>query len=208
MIAQAFFERSVRRRRVGRRLHRALLRGLAPLLLSVLLLGMSGGPVPGSTLELVDGAGHRLPRFEASGIAYFRGYLVVVDDTLNSIFVFDRKGRLSYDIEPNGFPRPRAKFEGLTVDAPRGRFFVVGSHTGWDRESLENSSVLLRFQLEERAGKLVVDESSAVRLPLWRSFERRGLWRPGGMNIEGIAYDPAEDHLYIGLREPPDRAKP
>jgi hypothetical protein len=131
----------------------------------------------------------------------------VVDDTLNSLFVFDRTGRLSYDIESDRFPHPRAKFEGLAVDAPRGRIFVAGSHTGWDQESLENSSLLLRAHLEERAGRLAVDESSVVRLPLWRSFERLGLWKPGGMKVEGLAYDPAKDHLYIGLREPHDRAR-
>jgi hypothetical protein len=176
--------------RITRRSLTVAVRRLAPLLLSVLVLGMSPAPVPGSVGELVDGGGQRFPRFEASGIACFRGHLLVVDDTLNSLFVFDRKGRLSYRVESDRFPHSRAKFEGLAVDAPRGRVFVAGSHTGWDHQSLENSSVLLRLRLEERAGQLVVDESSVVRLPIWRGFERLGLWKPGGMNVEGLADDP------------------
>jgi hypothetical protein len=162
---------------------------------------------PGSLLELSDSGGHRLGRFEASGVAYFKGKLIVIDDTLNSLFVFDRAGRLSQTIESDRFPHPRAKFEDLAVDGPAGRLFVMGSHTGWDRESLENSSILLSVQIAEREGRVVLDDSSVVRLPLWRSFERLGLWKPGGMNVEGLAYDPASDYLYIGLREPRDRAR-
>jgi hypothetical protein len=192
---------------IGCRLLRAFSAGLALVVPLVLLLGLSRGPVGGSLLELADGAGGRFARFEASGIAYFRGNLVVVDDTLNSLFVFDRAGRLSYGIDSDCFPHPRAKFEGVAVDAPRGRVFIAGSHTGWDQESLEDSSLLLRVHLEERAGKLAVDESSVVRCPIWRSFERLGLWKPGGMSAEGLAYDPARDHLYLGLREPHDRAR-
>jgi hypothetical protein len=191
-------------RRVGARPHRAV---LASALLSSLLLGIGPGPFPGSVRELVDEHGHRFARFEASGMAYFRGKLIIVDDTLNSIFVFDRTGTLSQRIEPISFPKPRAKFEAVAADPPGGRLFILGSHTGWDRESLANASMLLRLRLEERGGRLVVDDSSVVQLPLWRSFERLGLWTPGGMNVEGLAYDPASGYVYVGLREPSDRAR-
>lgn len=163
--------------------------------------------IPGVILELVDERARRIPRLEASGIAYYNGNLIVVDDTLNDLFVFDRTGRLSHRIESERFPRARAKFEDLTVDPSNGSFFAVGSHEGWDRQSLEDLSVLLGFRLVERDARLVVDEPSVKRLPLHRGFEQVGLWKPRRMKIEGLAYDPRQGYLYVGLRVPSDRAR-
>jgi hypothetical protein len=162
----------------------------------------------GALVELVDSEGQRIPRLEASGIVYYQGQFIVVDDTLNSLFVFDRGGRLSYSIDSDVFPRQRAKFEDLTFGPATGDFFVVGSHEGWDREVLARVSVLLRFRLNRRAdGKLAVDEVSVEELPLYKSFDRLGLWKPGSMKIEGLAFDSTHEHLYVGLREPADRAR-
>ena len=161
----------------------------------------------GMLLELVDGGGFRIPRLEASGIVCFQDKFIVADDTVNHLFVFDREGRLSYHIESDRFPREKAKFEDLTFDASTGTFFVVGSHQGWDYENLESLSVLLRFKLKKVEQKLTVDEASVESLPLFRSFDQIGLWKPDSMKIEGLAYDSARDHLYVGLREPVDRAR-
>ncbi len=178
---------------------------VAPIVLSVGLA--ASDPRLGTLLELVDGGGRRLPRLEASGIVYFHDKFIVADDTINNLFVFDRQGRLSYDIESDRFPSQKAKFEDLALDASTGSLFVVGSHQGWDRENLESLSVLLRFKLKKVDQKLTVDEASVESLPLYRSFDRIGLWRPDAMKIEGLAYDSARDHLYVGLREPVDRAR-
>jgi hypothetical protein len=62
--------------------------------------------------------------------------------------------------------------------------------------------------LNRRAdGKLAVDEVSVEELPLYKSFDRLGLWKPGTMKIEGLAFDSIREHLYVGLREPADRAR-
>jgi hypothetical protein len=157
---------------------------------------------------LVGSEGQRIARLEASGIVFYQGQFIVVDDTLNSLFVFDRGGRLSYSIESDVFPQQRAKFEDLTFGAATGDFFVVGSHEGWDREVLARVSVLLRFRLNRREdGKLAVDELSVEEMPLYKSFDRLGLWKPGTMKIEGLAFDSIREHLYVGLREPADRAR-
>jgi hypothetical protein len=167
----------------------------------------AGGSSSGALLELVDLAGERISRLEASGIAYFAGRLIVVDDTLNSLFVFDRQGKLSYRIESGRFPTDRAKFEDLAFDETTGVFFAVGSHEGFNSEFLERTSVFLRFRLVDRDGVLAVDEESVTQLPLFKSFGLLGLWKPEGMKIEGLAYDPLGDNLYVGLRQPSDKAR-
>ncbi len=167
----------------------------------------AGGPPNGALLELVDRQGRRISRLEASGIAYFAERLIVVDDTLNSLFVFDRQGKLSYRIESGRFPTDRAKFEDLAFDETSGFFFAVGSHEGWNPAVLERLSVFLRFRLVETDGVLAVDEESVTKLPLFKSFELLGLWKPKGMKIEGLAYDPSREVVYVGLRQPSDKAR-
>lgn len=161
----------------------------------------------GSLIELVGADGQRIPRLEASGIAYYQGQLVVVDDSLNSLFFFDLLGRLSFRIDPMRFPREAVKFEDLAFDPTSRSFFAVGSHSGRERERFERTSVLLRFRLRRDGHGVGIDEEGVERLPLYRSFERLGLWRPKGMKIEGLAVGPGADHLYVGLREPTDRAR-
>jgi hypothetical protein len=185
----------------------AFRRSLRLVALCLLGIGAVLAAGPNNLLELVDEEGRSMPRFEASGLAYFKDRLLVVDDTLNWIFVFSRDGRLLQRMEPARFPELRAKFEDLAFDPSTGDFFAVGSHEGWDQAVLENLSVLLRFRVVEQKGTLTVDESSVERLPLYQSFERLGLWKPNGMKIEGLAYDTEKDHLYVGLRKPRDRAR-
>ena len=180
-----------------------------PWLIALCVVGLGAVSKAGSNslFELVDEEGRRIDRFEASGLAYFKDRLLVVDDTLNWIFVFNRDGKLVQRLEPARFPEPRAKFEDLAFDPFTGYFFAVGSHEGWDQAALENMSVLLRFRVAEHEATLTVDEDSVERLPLYKSFDRLGLWKPKGMKIEGLAYDTENDHLYIGLRKPGDRAR-
>jgi hypothetical protein len=175
--------------------------------ISALSLGVIPTVDSGSLVELVDEDGRRIDRFEASGLAYFEDRLLVVDDTLNFVFVFNRDGKMLQRIEPARFPKLRAKFEDLAFDPSTGTFFAVGSHEGWDQATLENLSVLLHFRVVEQEGMLTVEDSSVENLPLNKSFELLGLWKPEGMKIEGLAYDSENDHLYIGLREPRDRAR-
>jgi hypothetical protein len=163
--------------------------------------------VSGSLLELRDANGQRLPRLEASGIAYYQGRLVVVDDILSSLFIFDRMGKLSETVALTGFPPEGSKFEDLAIDPATHSFFAVGSHSGWDREVLEATSVLLRFRLGEGSEGLELHQDRIEAFPLYKSFEKLGLWRPMGMKIEGLAVDPKSAELYVGLREPIDRAR-
>jgi hypothetical protein len=158
----------------------------------------------------VDHGGRRWALFGLVVLAVVvapRLQLVVVDDTLNTLFFFALLGRLSLRIDPLRFPRDAVKFEDLTFDPATRSFFAVGSHSGWERERFERSSVLLRFRLRRDGHGIGIEEDRIESLPLYRSFERLGLWRPKGMKIEGLAVGPGTDHLYIGLREPTDRAR-
>ena len=107
--------------------------------------------IDGFLLELRDANRQRIPRLEASGIAYFQGRLVVVDDILSSLFVFDRLGILSQTVTLQGFPTEGAKFEDLAFDVLSQSFFAVGSHSGWEQDVLQATSVLLRFASKKGA---------------------------------------------------------
>jgi hypothetical protein len=158
---------------------------------------------------LVDESGRPFERLEASGVSYVQGRLAVVDDTVNSLFVFDTKGKLVERLDSDRFPGSQAKFEDISFTpfpsgSSGGTLFVVGSPSGLDGPMLERHSVLLEFQLRE----LAAIESASVRpLPLYRAFERLGLWRVEGMKIEGLAVGDGGEALYVGLRQPVDRAR-
>jgi hypothetical protein len=164
---------------------------------------------PGVLHVLVDESGRPFERLEASGVAYVQGRLAVVDDTVNSLFLFDTGGRLVERLDSDRFPGSQAKFEDISFapyqsGSPGGTFFVVGAHSGLDGPMLERHSVLLEFRLRE----LGAIETASVRpLPLYRAFERLGLWRAEGMKIEGLAVGDEGESLYVGLREPVDRAR-
>jgi len=154
---------------------------------------------PGEVYEL--GA---FERFEASGVSYFAGRLAVVDDTLNSLFLFDARGRSLETLDAEHLPSQRAKFEDVAFHLESKTFFAVGSHEGWTEEALRQLSVLLEFRLADISA---IDEDSVRRLPLWEGFDKLGLWKPKGMKVEGLAVDASGETLYVGLREPADRAR-
>ena len=154
---------------------------------------------PGEVYEL--GA---FERFEASGVSYVAGRLAVVDDTLNSLFLFDARGGSIKTLDSEYLPRQRAKFEDVAFHLESKTFFAVGSHEGWTEKTLRQLSVLLEFRL---ADIQAIDKDSVRQLPLWEGFDKLGLWKPKGMKIEGLAVDTSGETLYVGLREPADRAR-
>jgi hypothetical protein len=153
---------------------------------------------------LVDESGQPFERLEASGVTYASGRLVVVDDTVNEVFLFDTGGKLVERMESDRFPVEQAKFEEIAFEESSRTFLAVGSHSGVDFPMLERHSVLLEFRLGEIHG---IEADTVRRLPLHRAFESLGLWRVRGMKIEGLAVNEREGALYVGLREPVDRAR-
>ncbi len=143
-------------------------------------------------------------RFEASGVSYVAGRLAVVDDTFNSLFLFDARGGSLETLDSEQLPSHQAKFEDVAFHPKSKTFFVVGSHEGWTEEALRQLSVLFEFRLVKIAA---IEQDSVRRLPLWKGFDKLGLWKPQGMKIEGLAVDASGETLYVGLREPADRAR-
>lgn len=177
---------------------------LSVLLATVLAARGERAETPGELLELVDFDQKPFTRLEASGVAYHGGRLVVVDDTENELFLFDTAGRLVSRLYSAKLPEGQAKFEDLAYDEKDGSYFAVGSHSGWDEEDLERQSVLIEFRLRRLEE---FEERSIHSLPLKEPFEVLDMWKPRTMKIEGLAVDDRSNTLYVGLREPVDRAR-
>ena len=146
--------------------------------------------------------------FEASGVVHVPGsnaVLFVDDDHTDEIFFMrlgdDRKQagpitavKLSADI---------VDLEGITNDGAY--FYVVGSQskpTGSDREGLA------RFKFDAKEQRAVDTQSiSGLKSFLADNVdELRGMhntdYEDGGINVEGVAWDPRRKRLLLGLRSP------
>lgn len=164
---------------------------------------LHGTPPPPSATTAFKGG-----TFEASGVVQVpgtSGVLFVDDDHTDEVFFM----RLGEDRKQDGAIRA-VKFganiidlEGITTDGVN--FYVVGSQsksTGGDLTGLA------RFRFDEKDQR-ITDTQSAAGL---KSFladnvnELRGMqnmsYNNGGINIEGIAWDPAGGRLLLGLRSP------
>ena len=145
--------------------------------------------------------------FEASGLAAVPGgsqFLFVDDGREREIFLLTLASDGSQTGDALGLPFPAdvTDMEGVTTD---GRFFyAVGSQskrTGFDGDGL------VRFTFDPRTRR--IDSVETIRgLKGWLAAsvaELRGTERLIGdevLNIEGLAWDPANGRLLLGLRAP------
>ena len=146
--------------------------------------------------------------FEASGVVHVPGtdgLLFVDDDHLDEIF-FMRVGedrKQAGAITACKLSASIIDLEGITTDGSH--FYVVGSQSkakGGDRTGLA------RFKFDSKAQR-ILDTQSIDGL---KSFlagnvdELRGMqdtsYERGGINVEGIAWDPNRKRLLLGLRSP------
>lgn len=174
------------------------------------LLGRgSAGPEVPSTGN-VDSSGIRRiagGSYEASGLAAIPDdsqFLFVDDGQEREIFLLalSSDGLQTGDAIALPFPASVTDMEGITTD---GRFFyVVGSQskkTGFDGDGL------VRFTFDPRARRIAAIER-IQGLKGWLAdnvAELRGTGRlPGDdvLNIEGLAWDPKNRRLLLGLRAP------
>lgn len=145
--------------------------------------------------------------YEASGLAAVPGdsqFLFVDDGREREIFLltFSSDGSQTGDAVALPFPADVTDMEGITTD---GRFYhVVGSQskkTGFDGDGL------VRFTYDP--GTRRIDSVETIRgLKAWLAAnvsELRGTERLVGdevLNIEGLAWDPKNSRLLLGLRAP------
>jgi hypothetical protein len=146
--------------------------------------------------------------FEASGVVHVPGsdgVLFVDDDHTDEIFFMrlgeDRKQVGS--IIPIKLSADIIDLEGITTDGLH--FYVVGSQskpTGGDLTGLA------RFKFDPK-GQRILDTQSISGLKAFLADnveELRGMhktdYNKGGINVEGIAWDPKQKRLLLGLRSP------
>lgn len=146
--------------------------------------------------------------FEASGVAHVAGtdsVLFVDDGRPNEIFLMrlgdDRKQ--SGAIKTIDLSTSIIDLEGMTTDG--GYFYVVGSQSKSKGADLVG---LARFKFDPASQRAVGTESaSGLKKFLAENVaELRGMentkYSDGGINVEGIAWDPRNKRLLLGLRSP------
>jgi hypothetical protein len=145
--------------------------------------------------------------YEASGLAAVPGdsqFLFVDDGQERAIFLLTLFGDGSQagDALALPFPADVTDMEGVTTD---GRFFyIVGSQS---KNSGFEGDGLVRFTFDPRTRR--IDSVATIRgLKAWLAAhvaELRGTERRIGdevLNIEGLAWDPSNGRLLLGLRAP------
>ena len=146
--------------------------------------------------------------FEASGVAHVPGtdsVLFVDDGRPNEIFLMqlgeDRKQAGA--IKTINIATSIIDLEGITTDGEY--FYVVGSQS---KSKGADQAGLARFKFDT-ANQRAIDTQAASGLKKFLADnvdELRGLentkYNDGGINVEGIAWDPLNKRLLLGLRSP------
>ncbi len=146
--------------------------------------------------------------FETSGAAQVPGtdYLLVVDDGRNDqilLLQIDKTGQQVGDPTPLDLGVSVNDPEGITFDGTY--FYIAGSQS---RPKQEEKNALARFVFDSNTRQI----KSAEAIKDFRSWllekapelkaegDQKG--EDGGLNIEGIAWDPDHKRLLLGLRSP------
>jgi Protein of unknown function (DUF3616) len=146
--------------------------------------------------------------FEASGVAHVAGtdgVLFVDDGRPNEVFWMQLGGdrKQTGAIKPVNIATSIIDLEGITTDGEY--FYVVGSQSKSKGADLAG---LARFKFDA-ANQRAVNTEAAAGLKKFLAdnvAELRGLentkYNDGGINVEGIAWDPQNKRLLLGLRSP------
>ena len=146
--------------------------------------------------------------FEASGVAHVPGtdgVLFVDDGRPNEIFwlQLDKDRKQAGAIKTIDIATSIIDLEGITTDSSY--FYVVGSQS---KSKGAGQVGLARFKFDA-AGQRAVGTESASGLKKFlvdNVAELRGMentkYNDGGINVEGIAWDPRNKRLLLGLRSP------
>lgn len=146
--------------------------------------------------------------FEASGVVHVPGTdgVLFVDDGRNEEVFWMRLGEgrgQAGEIKPVRLGVNVVDLEGITTDGAY--FYVVGSQSkpkGGDLAGL----VRFRFDAREQRVEAAEAVSGLKRLLAANVSELRGMenrkYKDGGINVEGLAWDPRGGRLLLGLRSP------
>ena len=142
-----------------------------------------------------------VPRMlEASGVAAFKGYLVIVNDRDNALYIADPEdpSRQLTVTEVLELPAERAKFEDISFHEESGYFYAIGAHFS----TKDQYQQTVRFKLEKNKDgwKLTKPE----RLDISEEIMGELCKLQGRSSIEGIAVGGSDfaPTLYVGVRTP------
>ena len=161
-----------------------------------------GGDVLGRMTTFAGGT------FEASGVAEVagaNGVLFVDDGRSGQIFrmSFDQNGKQVGSIKAIGLGIEIQDLEGATTDGTH--FYVVSSQS---KPKAADKAGLVKFKFDDKSQKVEAVESiSGLKSFLIENVaDLREMGdvkaKQGGVNIEGIAWDPRRNRLLLGLRSP------
>jgi hypothetical protein len=175
-------------------------------LMSLLSCGKTAPPPGGKVLKsmtaFVGG------KFDASGVAYVPGtdgVLFVDNRRQGQVFwmSLDQNGRQFGAIKDIELGVDIEDMEGITTDGTH--FYVVSSQS---KRKANDSEGLVRFKFDARSQSIeAVEAISGLRrflvenvAELREEGDIKG--KDGGLNIEGLAWDPRQGTLLLGLRSP------
>jgi hypothetical protein len=147
-------------------------------------------------------------KFEASGVAAVPGsdgVLFVDNNQAGQVFWMrlDQDGRQAGAIKPIELGISIGDLEGITTDGTY--FYVVSSHSNSKTNATEG---LVRFKFNAQSQRIEAVESiSGFKKFLLENVNELGdagdkKGKKGGLNIEGLAWDPKLGRLLLGLRSP------
>jgi Protein of unknown function (DUF3616) len=147
-------------------------------------------------------------KFEASGVAYTPGtdgVLFVDDGRPSEVFWMrlDASGNQAGAVKPINLGVSVIDLEGITTDGAY--FYVVGSQSK-PKGSDQVGFVRFKFDAQLQRAEEVESISGLKRFLTENVAELRSMgdraYKDGGINIEGIAWDPQGNRLLLGLRSP------
>ena len=146
--------------------------------------------------------------FEASGVVHVSGtdgVLFVDDGRPSEIFWMrlDANGSQVGAVKPVPLGVSVVDLEGITTDGAY--FYVVGSQSK-SKGSDQAGIVRFRYDGQQQRVEGVESISGLKRFLEENVAELRGMgdksYKAGGINIEGVAWDPQKNRLLLGLRSP------
>jgi hypothetical protein len=174
------------------------MRTFAPALIIIVATVVAGGSQDGAIRPIAGGT------FEASGAVGVANGVLFVDDGRPEELLWmalDDTGRQRSNVERVALGAAIPDMEGITTDGQY--IYVVGSQS---KKNAERAVGLARFTFDPKT-KTVADMQTIPNLKglifdALPDVARAAGQKPGGLDIEGLAWDPAGRRLLLGLRSP------
>lgn len=189
------------------RIRHCLLLLAAPCLMSLSSCNKPSNPPPGGRVlkSMTAFTGGKFDASGVTGISGTGGVLFVDNGREGQVFwmSLDQNGRQAGEIKTLELGVSIEDIEGITTDGSY--FYVVSSQS---RPKAIEKSGLVRFRFDPRSQKIegveAINELKQFLVTSVAELSEEGdkKGKDGGLNIEGIAWDPRGGRLLLGLRSP------